>query len=386
MRIDLIEENLTAKIKVIGVGGAGGNAINNMIASGLKNVNFIAANTDLQALEANQAPVKIQLGPNVTRGLGAGAKPEIGRQAAMESVDQIKEVLEGSDMVFITAGMGGGTGTGAAPVIAQISKEIGALTVAVVTKPFKFEGKKRLEIALEGIEQLKEVVDTIITIPNDRLFTSLQKTPTLIDAFKKADEVLYYAVKGIADLITIPGLVNVDFADVRTIMEEKGLALMGTGTASGENRAIEAAQKAINSPLLEDVSIKGAKGVLMNITASSDMTLEEVEAASSLIHEEVADDAHIIWGTVIDDNIGDKMMITVIATGIVTDINKDNVQAKQKIEKRASGVTPIEKFRVIKTKAREEKEKKEKKPRKFFRFSVDEEDLDIPAFLRKRMD
>jgi len=306
MRIDLIEENLTAKIKVIGVGGAGGNAINNMIASGLKNVNFIAANTDLQALEANQAPVKIQLGPNVTRGLGAGAKPEIGRQAAMESVDQIKEVLEGSDMVFITAGMGGGTGTGAAPVIAQISKEIGALTVAVVTKPFKFEGKKRLEIALEGIEQLKEVVDTIITIPNDRLFTSLQKTPTLIDAFKKADEVLYYAVKGIADLITIPGLVNVDFADVRTIMEEKGLALMGTGTASGENRAVEAAQKAINSPLLEDVSIKGAKGVLMNITASSDMTLEEVEAASSLIYEEAADDAHIIWGTVIDDNIGDK--------------------------------------------------------------------------------
>ncbi len=382
MRIDLIEENLTAKIKVIGVGGAGGNAINNMIASGLKNVNFIAANTDLQALEANQAPIKIQLGPNVTRGLGAGAKPEIGRQAAMESVDQIKEVLEGSDMVFITAGMGGGTGTGAAPVIAQISKEIGALTVAVVTKPFRFEGKKRLEIALNGIEQLKEVVDTIITIPNDRLFTSLQKTPTLIQAFKKADEVLYYAVKGIADLITIPGLINVDFADVRTIMEEKGLALMGTGTASGENRAVEAAQKAINSPLLEDVSIKGAKGVLMNITASSDMTLEEVEAASSLIYEEAAEDANIIWGTVIDDNIGDKMMITVIATGI----NRDASQVKQKVEKPTQDVPSIEEFKAIKAKGKEVKEKKEKKQRKIFRLPLDEDDLDIPTFIRKRMD
>jgi len=234
--------------------------------------------------------------------------------------------------------------------------------------------------ALNGIEQLKEVVDTIITIPNDRLFTSLQKTPTLIQAFKRADEVLYYAVKGIADLITIPGLVNVDFADVRTIMEEKGLALMGTGTASGENRAIEAAQKAINSPLLEDVSIKGAKGVLMNITASSDMTLEEVEAASSLIYEEADKEAHIIWGTVIDDNIGDKMMITVIATGI----NRDAVQAKQEAEKPAQNVPSIEEFKTIRAKSKEAREKK--KQRKIFRLPLDEDDLDIPTFNRKRMD
>ncbi|MCD6319711.1 MAG: cell division protein FtsZ [Candidatus Desulfofervidaceae bacterium] len=379
MRIDLVEEGLTARIKVIGVGGAGGNAINNMIEAGLKNVNFIAANTDLQALESNEAPVKVQLGPNVTRGLGAGAKPEIGRQAALESVDHLKQVLEGSDMVFITAGMGGGTGTGAAPVVAQVSKELGALTVAVVTKPFKFEGKKRYEIAQSGIDQLKEVVDTIITIPNDRLFRAGQKTPTLIQAFKKADEVLYFAVKGIADLITIPGLVNVDFADVRTIMEEKGLALMGTGSARGEDRAAEAAQKAIRSPLLEDVSIKGAKGVLMNITASSDMTLEEVEAASSLIYEEAAEDANIIWGTVIDDNLGDEMMITVIATGI----NKDAYQKVQAGEIKAMAeVSSLKEFKAEK----EKKEVKQPKQQKIFRLPLDEDDLDIPTFVRRRMD
>ncbi len=381
MRIDLVEEGLTARIKVIGLGGAGGNAINNMIESGLKNVNFIAANTDLQALEANLAPIKVQLGPNVTRGLGAGAKPEVGREAALESVDQIKEVLEGSDMVFITAGMGGGTGTGAAPVVAQVSRELGALTVAVVTKPFKFEGRRRLESALNGIEQLKDVVDTIITIPNDRLFTSIQKTPTLIQAFKKADEVLFYAVKGIADLITIPGLVNVDFADVRTIMEEKGLALMGTGTAGGENRAIEAAEKAINSPLLEDISIKGAKGVLVNITASSDMTLEEVDAASSLIYKEAAEDANIIWGTVIDDNVGDKMMITVIATGI----RKEEVQ-KSMSQPSEDEVPSLEKFKAMKGKEAKDKENIMHKQRRIFRLPGEEDDLDIPTFIRKRMD
>ncbi len=381
MRIDLVEEGLTARIKVIGLGGAGGNAINNMIESGLKNVNFIAANTDLQALETNLAPIKVQLGPNVTRGLGAGAKPEVGREAALESVDQIKEVLEGSDMVFITAGMGGGTGTGAAPVVAQVSRELGALTVAVVTKPFKFEGRRRLESALNGIEQLKDVVDTIITIPNDRLFTSIQKTPTLIQAFKKADEVLFYAVKGIADLITIPGLVNVDFADVRTIMEEKGLALMGTGTAGGENRAIEAAEKAINSPLLEDISIKGAKGVLVNITASSDMTLEEVDAASSLIYKEAAEDANIIWGTVIDDNVGDKMMITVIATGI----RKEEVQ-KSMSQPSEDEVPSLEKFKAMKGKEAKDKENIMHKQRRIFRLPGEEDDLDIPTFIRKRMD
>ncbi|RKX63987.1 MAG: cell division protein FtsZ, partial [Thermodesulfobacteriota bacterium] len=245
MRVDFVEEGLTAKIRVIGVGGAGGNAINNMIESGLKNVTFIAANTDLQALDISRASIKIQLGVNVTRGLGAGANPEIGRQAGLESIDQIREVIEGADMVFITAGMGGGTGTGAAPIIAQASKELGALTVAVVTKPFAFEGKKKMQIAENGIAQLKEAVDTIITIPNNRLLELKPRAITLLETFKKADQVLYYAVKGIADLITIQGLVNVDFADVRTIMEEKGLALMGTGISSGDNRSIEAAQRAI---------------------------------------------------------------------------------------------------------------------------------------------
>jgi len=360
MRIELLEEGLTAKIRVIGIGGAGGNAINNMIESGLKNVNFIAANTDLQALDKCIAPTKIQLGPNVTRGLGAGANPEIGKQAALESIDMIKETLDGSDMVFITAGMGGGTGTGAAPIIAQVSKECGALTVAVVTKPFRFEGKKRMEIAEKGIAELKEVVDTIITIPNNRLLEIGPKAITLIQTFKKADEVLYFAVKGIADLITVQGLVNVDFADVRTIMEEKGQALMGTGIASGENRAIEAAEKAISSPLLEDISIKGAKGVLMNITASSDMTLEEVESASSLIYKEADEDANIIWGTVIDNNMDDKMMITVIATGIRIE------KAKEKIEPR-------------------KKEKRKVQPR-IYRLPLEGEDLDIPAFIRRNMD
>jgi len=374
MRVDFLEEGLTAKIRVIGVGGAGGNAINNMIESGLKNVTFIAANTDLQALDISRASIKIQLGANVTRGLGAGANPEIGRQAGLESIDQIKEVIEGSDMVFITAGMGGGTGTGAAPIIAQASKELGALTVAVVTKPFGFEGKKKMQIAENGIAQLREAVDTIITIPNNRLLELKPRAVTLLETFKKADQVLYYAVKGIADLITIQGLVNVDFADVRTIMEEKGLALMGTGISSGDNRSIEAAQRAIRSPLLEDVSIKGAKGVLMNITASSEMTLEEVESASSLIYKEADENANIIWGTVIDDNMGDEMMITVIATGIKQD---------------GSLIEETEKTQSLKDyKAKKEKkhEKEHQKTRIFRRLPLEEDDLDIPTFVRQRRD
>ena len=374
MRVDFLEEGLTAKIRVIGVGGAGGNAINNMIESGLKNVTFIAANTDLQALDISQASIKVQLGVNVTRGLGAGANPEIGRQAGLESIDQIKEVIEGSDMVFITAGMGGGTGTGAAPIIAQASKELGALTVAVVTKPFAFEGKKKMQIAENGIAQLKEAVDTIITIPNNRLLELKPRAITLLETFKKADQVLYYAVKGIADLITIQGLVNVDFADVRTIMEEKGLALMGTGISSGDNRSIEAAQRAIRSPLLEDVSIKGAKGVLMNITASSEMTLEEVESASSLIYKEADENANIIWGTVIDDTMGDEMMITVIATGIKQD---------------GSLIEETEKTQSLKDyKAKKEKkhEKEHQKTRIFRRLPLEEDDLDIPTFIRQRRD
>ena len=374
MRVDFLEEGLTAKIRVIGVGGAGGNAINNMIESGLKNVTFIAANTDLQALDISRASIKIQLGVNVTRGLGAGANPEIGRQAGLESIDQIKEVIEGSDMVFITAGMGGGTGTGAAPIIAQASKELGALTVAVVTKPFAFEGKKKMQIAENGIAQLREAVDTIITIPNNRLLELKPRAVTLLETFKKADQVLYYAVKGIADLITIQGLVNVDFADVRTIMEEKGLALMGTGISSGDNRSIEAAQRAIRSPLLEDVSIKGAKGVLMNITASSEMTLEEVESASSLIYKEADENANIIWGTVIDDTMGDEMMITVIATGIKQDGN-----LMEKTEKTQS----LENYKAKKEK---KPQKEHQKRRMFRRLPLEEDDLDIPTFIRQRRD
>jgi cell division protein FtsZ len=285
MPIEFIEEKLSATIKVIGVGGAGGNAVNNMIESGLKNAIFIAANTDAQALKRSEASTKIQLGVNITKGLGAGANPEVGRQSALENLDQIRESLEGSDMVFIAAGMGGGTGTGGAPIIAQVSKELGVLTAAIVTKPFFFEGKKRLRHAEQGISELQKVVDTIITIPNDRLLKSAPRNASLKQMFKKADEVLYYAVKGITDLITIPGLINVDFADVKTVMEEKGLALMGTGIAKGDSRAIEAAQRAIHSPLLEDLSISGARSVLINVTGSSEMTIEEVQEAPTLVQK-----------------------------------------------------------------------------------------------------
>ncbi len=304
-----------AKIKVIGVGGGGGNAISTMILSRLEGVDFIAANTDLQALESNQAPIKIPLGTKVTRGLGAGANPEIGRQSAMEDRERIAEVLQGADMVFVTAGMGGGTGTGAAPIIAEVARELGALTVGVVTKPFGFEGKKRRRHAEDGIGALAAAVDTLITIPNERLLSVAGQKTTMLDAFRKADDVLLNAVQGISDLITIPGLINVDFADVKTIMSNMGRALMGTGRASGERRSIEAAQQAISSPLLEDVSITGATGILINITGGPDLTLFEVNEASTLIQEAAHEDANIIFGSVIDPSIGDELRITVIATG-----------------------------------------------------------------------
>jgi len=304
-----------ARIKVIGVGGGGGNAINTMITCRLEGVDFVAANTDLQALESNQAQIKIPLGNRLTKGLGAGANPEIGRNAAMEDRDRIAEVLQGADMVFVTAGMGGGTGTGAAPVIAEVARELGALTVGVVTKPFGFEGKKRRRHAEEGILNLARAVDTLITIPNERLLSVAGQKTTMLDAFRKADDVLLNAVQGISDLITIPGLINVDFADVKTIMSSMGRALMGTGRASGERRAIEAAQQAISSPLLEDVSITGATGILINITGGPDLTLFEVNEASSLIQEAAHEDANIIFGSVIDSNIVDEVRITVIATG-----------------------------------------------------------------------
>ena len=304
-----------ARIKVIGVGGGGGNAINTMIECRLEGVDFIAANTDLQALESNLAPTKVGLGSSLTKGLGAGANPEVGRNAALEDVQRIAEALSGADMVFVTAGMGGGTGTGAAPVIAQVAKEAGALTVGVVTKPFTFEGKKRRRQADEGIEALSRAVDTLITIPNDRLLAVAGQKTTMLDAFRKADEVLLNAVQGISDLITIPGLINVDFADVRTIMSSMGRALMGTGRAAGERRAVEAAQQAISSPLLEDVSITGATGILINITGGPDLTLFEVNEASSLIQEAAHEDANIIFGSVIDPSFTDEVRITVIATG-----------------------------------------------------------------------
>lgn len=305
-----------AKIKVVGVGGGGGNAVNTMIRSGLSGVEFINANTDRQALEASLAEHKVQIGNEITKGLGAGANPEVGRRAALEDYNQLAELLQGSDMVFITAGMGGGTGTGAAPVIAKIAKEVGALTVGVVTKPFNFEGKKRRRQAGEGIRFLKESVDSLITIPNERLLTLAGNHLTMVETFLKADEVLLNAVQGISDLINHTGLINSDFADVRTIMADQGLALMGTGMGEGEHRAVEAATNAISSPLLEDVCIDGAKGLIINITGGSDLTTYEVNEATTLIMEAADEDAEIIFGTVIDESLKNAVKITVIATGI----------------------------------------------------------------------
>jgi cell division protein FtsZ len=308
-------ELCSAKIKVIGIGGGGGNAINTMISYNLRGVEFITANTDAQSLRTSASPVKIQLGSDVTKGLGAGSNPDVGRQAAEESRDLIRRYLEDADMVFITAGEGGGTGTGGAPVVAEIAKELGALTVAIVTKPFPFEGKRRILQAEEGILALRKIVDTLIVVPNQRLLSLGGRNLSFPEAFKKVDDILFNAVKGISDLITIPGLINLDFADVKSIMSEMGLALMGTGTATGENRAVEAAQKAISSPLLEDNSIQGARGVLLNITGGPDMTLYEINEASSLIQSEAHEDANIIFGTVVDETMTEEIRVTVIATG-----------------------------------------------------------------------
>ena len=316
MEYNEITEPVSARIKVIGVGGGGGNAINNMITGELNGVDFIAANTDMQALSKSLAGMQIQIGSKLTRGLGAGANPLVGQQAADENIEQIKAAINGCDMIFVTAGMGGGTGTGAAPVIARAAKEMGILTVGVVTKPFYFEGKKRLEAAEAGIAEFREQVDSLIIIPNDRLIQIAKKKATFVEMLKMADEVLYSAVKGISDLITVPGLINLDFADVQTVMGEPGFAMMGEGRATGETRARDAATRAITSPLLEDVSIGGARGVLINITCGPDLTIEEVGEAAGIIQEEAHDDARIFFGTVFDDTVGDEMRITVIATGI----------------------------------------------------------------------
>jgi len=308
---------LRASIKVVGVGGGGGNALNNMIRSGLQGVEFIAANTDSQALQHNLASVKLQLGPEVTAGLGCGAKPDLGRASALEVRERLASLLSGTDMVFVTAGLGGGTGTGGAPIVAEVAKELGALTVGVVTRPFLFEGKVRMRNSEQGLDELHRVVDTVITIPNQRLLALAGKNLAIRDAFRLADDVLFNAVRGISDLITIHGLINLDFADVRTIMNEMGVALMGTGMARGEDRAVEAARAAISSPLLEDLSIDGAHGVLINITGGPDLTLYEVNEASTLIQEAAHQEANIIFGAVIDEGMPEgEMRVTVIATGL----------------------------------------------------------------------
>ena len=316
MSYRMAEEESVATIKVVGVGGGGGNAINTMVDNRLTGVQFIAANTDMQALENSKADIRIQLGPNITKGMGAGADPAMGRDAAQESLDDLSNALSDADMVFVTAGLGGGTGTGAAPIIARLSKEQGALTVSVVTKPFYFEAKKRMHNAEAGWEELKKNSDTIITVPNDRLLGLMQKNSTLVDMMKMVDDVLLQAVKGITDLINLPGHINVDFADLKTVMKEVGPAIMGSGSASGENRASEAAKRAIDNQLLEDVGIDGALGILINISATSSLTMGEFMEASALIQEKAHQDANIIIGALFDDNMGDELRVTVIATGI----------------------------------------------------------------------
>jgi cell division protein FtsZ len=334
-----------AKILVIGVGGGGGNAVNTMISGNLDGVEFVVANTDMQALEANMAPHKIQLGNTLTKGLGAGANPEVGRRSAEESMQNVADLIAGADMVFVTAGMGGGTGTGAAPVIAQIARDCGALTVGVVTKPFGFEGKKRARQAAEGIERLEAAVDTLIVIPNNRLLALVGAQTSMVEAFRKADSVLLNAVQGISDLMTVPGLINVDFADVRTIMSGMGRALMGTGIGTGKRRATEAAETAISSPLLEDVSIDGATGILINITGGPDLTLHEVNEASSLIQQAAHEDANIIFGSVIDPNLSEEVRITVIATGF-NNTGKAQVITPHTTERHAAPVAVQAKQRV----------------------------------------
>ena len=385
MMFEFVESDNGATIKVIGIGGGGGNAINNMINASLMGVDFIVANTDAQALEVSKAHTKLQLGVNITKGLGAGANPEIGRSAALEDADKIRQTLDGTDMVFLTAGLGGGTGTGGAPVVAQIAKEIGALTVAVVTKPFNFEGRQRMKTADKGINELKETVDTMITIPNNRLLSLAAKKATFLEMLKKADDVLLYAVKGISDLITVPGLINLDFADVKTIMSEMGMALMGTGMSSGEDRATEAAQKAISSPLLEDVSISGAKGVLMNISSGLDLTIDEVQEASSLIQKEAHEDANIIWGTVLDQSAGDELRVTVIATGI----GEVDVRPKPDLGviqgSRRDDDLEIPTFLRHNRKI-EDNATEHSRPMSYKDLPIDEEELEIPTFLRRQAD
>ena len=394
MNIEMIgvEEDIQkgAKIRVVGIGGGGNNAINNMIRSQLlSGVEFIATNTDLKALSSSLADTRIQIGTSLTKGLGAGANPEVGRNATLEDAEKIRQELEGSDMVFITAGMGGGTGTGGAPIVAQICKELDILTVAVVTKPFHFEGPIRLKQANEGIVEMRKVVDSLITIPNDRLISLATKKASFLEMLKKADDVLLYAVKGISDLIVAPGLIVLDFADVKTIMAEMGVALMGTGIASGENRALEAAQRAISSPLLEDISIAGARALLLNITASSNLGFEEVIEASTLIQKEVHEEANIIWGTAIDESMGDELRVTVVATGI----NPKEERVVLDFDRMRSGMSEVKPDRsedretpTFVRKGKEIDKYGPRRPAKAPEYYFDEEELEVPTFIRKGAD
>lgn len=377
-----------ADIKVIGVGGGGGNALRTMIGSGLQGVDFLAANTDLQALRNSPAGTKIQLGANLTKGLGAGANPEVGRNAAMEDRDRIAELLQGADMVFVTAGMGGGTGTGAAPVIAEVARELGALTVGVVTKPFVFEGRRRGRQAEEGISELHKVVDTLITIPNNKLLAIAGETTSMMDAFRRVDEVLVNAVRGISDLINVAGLINVDFADVQTIMSNQGMALMGTGSGIGPERAVEAASGAINSPLLDDIEIRGAMGILINITGGPDLTLHEVNAASTTIAEEAHEDANIIFGSVVDENAGDEVRITVIATGFEQNVKKSRgfVPQQRTPSQRTSELPAPVEDRDVPTHIRQARDRRPSIPARDPLAMDDTSALDIPTFLRRQAD
>ena len=373
--------DLKARIKVIGVGGGGGNALNTMIKSRLRNVEFIAANTDAQALKTSLAPTKIQLGTEVTHGLGAGADPEVGRKSAEESEDQIRENLTGTEMVFITAGMGGGTGTGGAPIFAKLAKDAGALTVGVVTKPFDFEGKVRMRNAEDGLEELRKSVDTLIVIPNDRIFSVVKHGARATDAFEIVDGVLNCAVKGISDLITKPGRINLDFADVKRIMEGKGRALMGTGSADGDDRSAEAAQTAISSPLLEDNSIDGATGVLINITAGTDIGIQEIQHASSIIRSAVHEDAEIIFGWVEDEEMGDELMVTVIATGFGREQGSKSRDLAHALRKDRSNDPEIPAY--VRKNESEQPNDKVRRPTVTL---IEEEEFEVPAFLRRQAD
>ncbi len=371
----------SAVIKVIGVGGGGGNAVEHMVVQSIDGVDFIVANTDSQALKNTSARTVLQLGGNITKGLGAGADPEIGRQAAMEDRERIQEVLDGADMVFITAGMGGGTGTGGAPIVAQIAKEMGILTVAVVTRPFPFEGKKRMDVAGDGIDELKGFVDSLITIPNEKLLSVLGKNISLLDAFKAANDVLLGAVQGIAELITRPGLINVDFADVRTVMSEMGMAMMGSGRASGEGRARDAAEAAIASPLLEDVNLAGARGILVNVTAGMDMSIGEFEEVGTTVKSFASENATVVVGTVIDPEMQGELRVTVVATGLGHSEQFGEKPVKLVVDKTAEGEVDygqLDRPTVIRKKAATEKYSGKSESSMEY--------LDIPAFLRRQAD